>query len=144
MTITTEQYFAKPHSTDQLMAAQSLLVRVNALLEEARGAAAWDASADPDTGCQISGSRGGDGDGGFRTPMSRTGAPLSAHREAKAVDVHDDADTLDSWLSTFDDGHGGNSKLEQYGLYREAPGSTPGWAHLTTRAPGSGHRTYIP
>jgi hypothetical protein len=29
-------------------------------------------------------------------------------------------------------------------LYREDPGSTPGWVHLTTRAPKSGRRTFIP
>lgn len=144
MTITNTQYFQKPHSQQQTNDADELLEHVNALLDEASAAGVWDGADDPDTNCQISGAKGGDGDGGFRTPSSTTGAPHSAHRDAKAVDGYDPADKLDNWLDTFEDGHGGNSKLEQHGLYREHPSATPGWCHLTTRAPGSGHRTYFP
>lgn len=136
MTIASEDYFAKPHSAQQSADCEELLSRVNPLLAEATSAGAWTGANDPDTGCQISGSKGGDGDGGFRTPASTTGAPHSAHRQAQAVDVYDPGNTLDAWLT--------DEKLEQYDLYREHPDSTPSWVHLTTRAPGSGHRTYFP
>lgn len=144
MTITIEEYFAKPHSELERASAQELLTRVGSLLAEARSANVYDEATDPDTGTCISGARGGDGDGGFRTPASTTGAPGSAHRAAAAVDVYDVEDRLDTWLDTFENGAGGNTKLAQHGLYREHPSKTPGWCHLQTRAPGSGHRTFYP
>ena len=144
MTIDATQYFGKPHSDEQQADALELLSRVNPLLDEAALAGAYAHETDLDTGCEISGAKGGDGDGGFRTPLSRTGVPSSSHREAKAVDVHDPEDKLDSWLSSFEGENGANSKLEQYGLYRESPSATPSWVHLTTRAPGSGRRTFNP
>lgn len=143
--ITTEQYFRKPRSDEHEQNADQLLARVNALLNEAQ---ALDVGPyiDPDTGSQISGSQGGDGDGGYRTPGSRTGSARSSHRSAMAVDVYDPRDTLDSWLDQFEapGDTGGNTKLEQHGLYREHPTKTPGWCHLSTRAPGSGRRTFYP
>lgn len=144
MSINTDDYFRKPHSNAQLAAASDLLGRVNDLAHEAERAGAFTFTVDPDTWCAISGRKGGDGDGGFRTPSSTTGAPNSSHREAKAVDIHDPADRLDIWLDGFEDGQGGNSMLEKHDLYREAPDKTLGWAHLTTRAPASGHRTFQP
>ena len=57
---------------------------------------------------------------------------------------YDPGDRLDTWLNDFEDGQGGNSKLEEYGLYREAPSATPNWVHLTTRPPHSGKRTFQP
>lgn len=134
--ITAEQYFGKPRSPQQEADAADLLTRVNALLDEATIAGAYQAPIDADTGWQISGAKGSDGDGGFRTPSSRTGVPSSAHRQAKAVDVYDPDETLEQWIT--------DEKLAVYDLYREAPSSTPGWVHLTTRAPSSGHRTFIP
>lgn len=141
--ISRQEYFQKPHSPEQAAAADDLLARVEALRMDAEknGIAR---RVDPDTGCDISGSKGGDGDGGFRTPSSTTGAATSAHKAAKAVDVCDPGDELDTWLDQFEDGQGGNSKLEQYGLYRERPSKTPGWCHLQTRVPASGHRTFQP
>ena len=68
----------------------------------------------------------------------------SSHKEARAVDVYDPSDRLDEWLDTFEHGDGDNTRLEQHGLYREAPASTPTWCHLTTRAPHSGRRTFAP
>ena len=141
--ITVKHYFQKPHTAQQKQCAVVLLTKVNNLLWEANAAGAWDGTEDPDTNCQISGSKGGDGDGGFRTPSSTTGAPHSAHRQAEAVDVYDPGNKLDEWLDSFGK-IGSNSKLEQYDLYREASEATPGWCHLSTRAPGSGNRTYIP
>lgn len=142
--ISTEDYFRKPHNVTQRLDAEVLLRTVRAMVNEAveDGAFAW--KADPDTACCISGSQGGDGDGGFRTPGSRTGGPGSAHRAAMAVDVFDPEDRLDRWLDRFEGENGQNSKLAEHGLYREAPGATPGWCHLQTRAPGSGRRTFNP
>lgn len=147
--ISTSEYFEKPHTPAQTIAAANLLNRVNALAGEAQfvGAFAW--RVDPDTGTMISGRKGGDGDGGFRTPASTTGGPDSSHRilkpeEGAGVDPNDPGDRLDKWLDGFEDGKGGNSKLEEYDLYREHPDYTPGWTHLTTRRPPSGHRTFKP
>jgi len=134
--ITVQQYFGKPHSAEQEGNADDLLVRVNELLAEAQADGSYDGWLDPDTNTQISGAKGSDGDGGFRTPSSRTGVPSSSHRQAKAVDVYDPHEILEDWIT--------DAILEKYELYREAPEATPGWVHLTTRAPASGHRTFIP
>lgn len=143
--ISAHDYFgAKPHSEDQEAAALDLLERVNKLLAAARAAGAYWDWIDPDTGSQISGSKGGAGDGGFRLPTATTGSPHSSHKEAKAVDVYDPIGKLDDWLSEYDGPDWGNGVLEQFALYREAPTATPGWCHLTTRAPGSGRRTFNP
>jgi len=142
--ITVEEYFRKPHSYAQEKAAERLLVAEWLLMLDYRAATGNELETDPDTGCEISGTQGGDGDGGFRMKSSRTGAPGSSHREARAVDRFDPGDKIDTWLDQFEDGKGGNSMLEKHGLYREHPSKTPGWCHLTTRAPGSGHRTFYP
>lgn len=133
--ISLEDYFgAKPHSPDQAVAAQAMLARVNACVSDAYSGYAW--PIDPDTGTCISGSKGGAGDGGFRLPNSTTGAPHSAHKTAHAVDVFDPDGFLDNKLT--------DEILEQFDLYREAPGSTPSWCHLQSIPPGSGHRTFNP
>lgn len=144
--ITVEQYFSKPYSVAQEMSADDLLRRVNRLIDEAIQCRRFHFQVDPDTRCEISGSKGGDGDGGFRTLGSRTGSPGSSHRQAQAVDVYDPQNELDGWLDDFEapGDTGENSKLAEYELYREAPSATPGWAHLSTRAPGSGRRTFYP
>jgi hypothetical protein len=140
--ITIAQYFgAKAHSVEQLELAADLLERVDLLTEKAIAAGAFERDIDPDTGSEISGARGGAGDGGFRLPGSTTGTPNSSHKEAKAVDPFG---KLDEWLDGFEHGVGDNSMLHDCGLYREAPGSTPGWCHLSTRAPHSGRRTFNP
>lgn len=146
MSINTDDYFRKPFSGAQFAAASDLLKRVNDLAHEAERAGAFTFAIDPDTGCAISGRSGGDGDGGFRTPSSTTGAPSSSHREARGVDVYDPGNRLDRWLDGFEanDGAGGNRKLEEFGLYREAPSATNTWCHLTTRPPQSGARTFNP
>lgn len=142
--ITIEQYFgAKPHSTKQALAATDLLRLVNMLCDEAE-ADGVERQTDPDTGTEISGSKGGNGDGGFRMPGATTGRAMSSHKEGRGVDVFDPVNKLDDWLDLFEGSEGQNSKLEQCGLYRERPNETPGWSHLTTRAPSSGKRTFIP
>lgn len=143
--ITREQYFAgKPHTPEQEAAAAVLLERNNALRAEYEQATGQTLPDCPNTGSGISGSKGGQGDGGFRLQTATTGRGNSSHKEAKGVDNFDPHDGLDTWLDQFEDGLGGNSKLEAHDLYREATGSTPGWCHTTTRAPHSGHRTFLP
>ena len=134
--ITTTEYFNKPHSPAQLEAAEDLLARVAALLILAQSEGAYDNWINPHTGSRISGSKDGDGDGGFRTPGTRTGAANSPHRDARAIDVYDPLNRLDDWIT--------DAVLENVGLYREHPSATPGWVHLQTRAPGSGMRTFRP
>ena len=143
--ISPEQYFgSKTHSLEHERDADDLLVRVNALCEEASSGGVFHWAIDPDTGTEISGSRGGAGDGGLRLPTATTGRQKSSHKEARAVDVYDPQNELNDWLSEFDNAWWGNAKLEQHGLYREAPGATPTWVHLSTREPGSGRRTFNP
>ncbi|HEY6965854.1 MAG TPA: hypothetical protein VI229_00170 [Burkholderiales bacterium] len=149
--ISAIEYFGyKPHTPQQASCALDLLDRVNGLRAEAF-AAGVPCPIDPDTGTEISGSKGGAGDGGFRLETATTGRGNSSHKILPAakpagagVDCFDPTNALDGWLDQFEDGAGGNSKLEEYGLYREHPDSTPGWCHLTNRAPGSGHRTFQP
>jgi hypothetical protein len=154
--ITEAQYFAaKPHTLAQYDAAVILLGRVNRLLDEAEAVGPFRRRRDPDTGTEISGARGGSGDGGFRMSTSTTGKVGSAHKclpankpEGAAVDPYDPGSHLDNWLDKFETGNGGNSKLEEYGLYREHPDHTRGgtpeqdWCHLQTRPVASGRRTF--
>lgn len=143
--MTNPQYFqAKPHTALHEEAADDLLKRRNALRSEWCDLTGREPPTCPNTGTEISGSKGGQGDGGFRMPTATTGKENSSHKEARGVDDFDPGDELDKWLNQFEDGKGGNSKLESYGLYREHPDDTPGWCHLTTRAPHSGHRTFKP
>ena len=116
--------------------ARDLLERVNRLLQQATNEGAYLEWLDDDTGTQISGSKGGYGDGGFRLQLATTGKPFSSHKQGRAVDVFDPHGRLDDWLT--------DETLEQFGLYREAPQATRGWCHLSTQAPGSGKRTFIP
>ena len=142
--LTTPQYFGhKPHGEDHEKAALDLLGRRNALRAEWMKATGKECPIDPDTGTEISGSRGGNGDGGFRLATATTGKQFSSHKEAKGVDDFDSENEFDIWLDQFET-DGGNTKLEEYGLYREHPSATITWCHLTTRAPGSGKRTFYP
>jgi len=142
--ITVFQYFAKPHTEAQKDSAVDLLSRVEALRQEFYKDTERGPEIDPDTRNEISGTRGGDGDGGFRTPRSTTGAPNSSHRQAAGVDCYDPEDHFDSWLDRFERDDGGNTMLQKHGLYREHPSATSSWVHLTTRPPGSGKRTFNP
>ena len=131
--ITISQYFqAKPHTADHVVAAYDLLKRVDSLLQCLN----YTVPLCPNTGTAISGSKGGSGDGGFRLQTATTGAALSSHKTGQGIDLYDPKGALDSLLT--------DSLLEQFGLYREAPSATSGWCHLTTRAPHSGNRTFLP
>lgn len=138
--IMLEQYFGSkinhPDATpERKQNAVALLSKVNRMLDDA-----YDEGVklgnDPDTGTQISGAKGGAGDGGFRLSTSSTGRPGSTHKEGLGIDIFDFNEALDNWLT--------NPKLEAYGLYREAPEATKGWCHLQSRPPRSGARTYYP
>ena len=86
------------------------------------------------TNSQVSGQKYG----GFRPQSCTEGAPSSAHKEGRAVDIYDPKDALDKWLTNNPE------KLISFNLFREHPSATSGWCHLTTRAPNSGKRTFYP
>ena len=131
--ISKEQYFqAKPHTEADVANFTELMVRVESLLTSLE----YTVPNCPNTGSQISGSKGGSGDGGFRLNTATTGAALSSHKQAMAVDLYDPNNTLDDMLT--------DEILTKYDLYREHPADTERWCHLTTRAPHSGHRTFQP
>ena len=135
--ITLPQYFAgKPRNQEQEGLATDLLDRVNDLIDEYERDTGWQVMTCPNTGSQVSGSKNGQGDGGFRLPTATTGSLHSSHKEARAVDVYDPDNRLEQWVN--------DDLLEVHGLYREAPDATPHWVHLTTRPPGSGRRTFEP
>jgi len=134
--ITLTDYFnIKPATAEQSFAAVDLLKAVNELLEEYCADTGRELMRNTKTGNLISGSR--NGDGGFRLSDSKTGVALSSHKEGRGIDIFDGiSGRLDLWIT--------DAILEEFDLYREDPGSTPGWVHLTTRAPKSGRRTFIP
>lgn len=79
---------------------------------------------------------------GYRPPAINAkvarAAPNSAHAVCMAVDLADKDGTLDQWcLDNL-------KELEIIGLFLEDPKNTPGWCHLTTRAPKSGNRVFKP
>lgn len=134
--ITADEYFAgyprHPGITLNMRAsAHDMLARVNALLDwaETQG---WQPQINPHTGTLVSGQT----DGGWRPKECKTGFPNSAHKQARAVDVFDPGNSLDSLIT--------DDVLEDFGLYREAPEATAGWTHLTDRPPGSKMRTFNP
>lgn len=137
--ITAMQYFkGRPFETEHAMNAEKLLQSINALLYAAAADGAYDYRIDPDTNSQISGAKGGTGDGGYRPSTSTTGAPHSAHRVGCACDVYDPDRKLALWCDTH------RNVLEANGLYMEHLQWTPGWCHLQDIPPGSGQRVYRP
>ena len=111
--------------------AEELLDRVNALLLDA-AAHNITLEENPCTGTYVSGEQYG----GFRPQSCKIGAPFSAHKIGMAVDIYDPDNALDNWIS--------DGILAKHDLYRESPSATRGWCHLTTRAPRSGKRTFLP
>lgn len=134
--ITLSEYVG-PHSDspdwneERQEAAVAMLDKVNDLLAEAEAHGVL-LDENPRTGSLVSGITFG----GFRPQDCPQGAPHSAHKEGRAVDVYDPMGLLDKWIT--------DALLARHGLYREAPVSTLGWSHLTDRAPGSGQRTFNP
>lgn len=136
MTITAQDYFRAyadhPAITDAIRAnADKLLEKVNALLEECVGNG-WEPKINPATGTLISGQN----NGGWRPPECPIGAPSSSHKQGRGIDIADADGSLDEMIT--------DGMLEFHGLYREAPGATSGWTHLSDRAPPSGRRTFWP
>lgn len=134
--ITIDQYFGRWNSdadatVERRRNAEAMLKKVNPALAAAE-ADGVKLQINRNTKSQISGNTYG----GFRPQSCPQGAPHSSHKEGRGVDVYDPDGELDEWLD--------DEKLEGFGLYREAPESTPGWCHLTDRAPPSGHRTFKP
>ena len=111
-----------------------LLNRVNDLLGDYYAETNRVVGIDADTGTQISGSRGGSGDGGFRLPQSRTGVKGSSHKQGMGVDLYDPKGELGRWIAT--------RHLVKRDLYQETMRCTPGWVHLQTRP--TSRRIYQP
>lgn len=86
----------------------------------------------PATGNLVSGNTYG----GFRPQDCPQGASTSSHKEGQGVDIYDPKNELDNWIT--------DTVLKKHGLYRESPLYTKSWCHLTTRAPKSGKRTFVP
>ena|SRR5690606_22041941 len=132
--ITIAEYFGKweIQKTPQFItSAEGLLFRVNRLLLAAVNDGVM-LKKNPRTGSYVSGEQYG----GFRPAECTIGAARSAHKQALAVDVYDPKNALDEWLT--------DARLEEHELYREHPDDTFGWCHLSTKAPGSGRRTFKP
>ena len=53
-----------------------------------------------------------------------------------AVDIFDPKNEIDGAIT--------DQLLIAHELYREHPAATKGWCHLTTRAPHSGNRSFLP
>lgn len=80
---------------------------------------------------------------GYRSPdynVSIGGSQRSAHCEGRAVDLNDP----DANLARFLLSERGLSLLASLSLYMEHPNYTQGWIHLTSRAPASKRRVFIP
>lgn len=137
--ITQQQYFGTKQYTDQQAEnCDALLESVNQCCDYAAQSKSYFYPIDPDTGIQISGAKGGSGDGGFRIPESNTGAKTSSHKDANGVDVFDPARVFAAWCVA------NPQILASLGLYMEDPRWTPGWVHLQRIPPKSGKRIYIP
>jgi len=136
MTVTKEDYF-KAYAGHEAITpaieanATHLLIKVNGLLEECVGNG-WKPVVNPETGSLVSGHL----NGGWRPPECEIGAPQSSHKQGRGVDIYDPDNSLDDMLT--------DGMLEHHGLYREAPGATKSWTHLSDRAPPSGKRTFFP
>lgn len=134
--ITVDDYFrayaGHPEITAEIRHnAENLLAAVNELLDCAL-AEGIRLSTNPATRTFIS----GQDNGGWRPQACPIGAPTSSHKQGQGVDVADHDGSLDAWIT--------DECLADFHLYREHPESTSGWCHLTTRAPGSGSRTFWP
>lgn len=140
--ITREQMIG-PHKGDPYITPEivrnidALLVPVNEIcqLAELDGVLLED---DPDTGTAISGSRGGSGAGGLRTPAIVSVAVASEHYRGNAVDRVDAHRSLMRWCLTH------SQELVKRQLYMEHPQWTSVWCHFQRVPPGSHNRWFIP
>ena len=133
--ITISEYFgSKIKTAENDSNAFDLLGRVNDLTSMYEADTGAEMPINPATNSHISGS----GNGGFRLRDCPIGAYHSSHKQGMAVDIFDPFDSLDKWITLNPD------VLVTFDLFREYPVSTIGWCHLTTRAPLSGRRTFLP
>jgi hypothetical protein len=136
--ITLEQYFGpwadSDDATDERRANAAALLAAAGQLEITARNDGVPFPTNPATNSGVSGQRYG----GFRPQACVIGAASSAHKQGLAVDLFDPSGAIDEWcLANLD-------KLEDCGIYIEAPDSTKGWSHWSTRAPRSGNRVFIP
>lgn len=115
------------------IAAGDLLVSVNELLDAA-AAEGVDLLINPATHSHVS----GQGNGGYRPPWVRVGAPASKHRTGHAVDIYDPHRELAAWCIAHQD------RLVECGLAMEDPRWAPTWTHLQDLLPGSGKHVFVP
>ena len=113
--------------------AMTLVEKVNDLLEE-MFADGVDFHLNPSTNSYISGKTYG----GFRPQDCPQGAHTSSHKTGQGVDLYDPKRELARWCHVHHD------KLAKHDLWMESWDATPGWVHLTTRAPRSGKREFQP
>jgi hypothetical protein len=111
--------------------AAILLSRVNSLIDHLKEKGVK-FPTNPKTSTLVSGSTFG----GFRPQSCPQGAPNSSHKEGQGVDLYDPGNAIDTALT--------DAILASFDLYREHPSATNSWVHLTTRAPGSRRRSFIP
>ena len=130
------EYFGKflhhPDATDQAYENAERLLDAVGKLEDFAKYDNIDLPINPMTKSRVSGTQYG----GFRPHNCPEGSVKSSHKTGEGIDLYDPQNALDEWVN--------DSVLEACELYREDPGSTQHWCHLTTRAPGSGHRTFMP
>ena len=120
-------------NTERQDNANKLLDAANKLMD-CMSAYGIDFLINPTTNSNVSGQTLG----GFRPQSCTIGAPLSNHKEGLAIDIHDPINAIDNWLLQNQD------KLEQFGIYIEAPTSTIGWSHWSIKPPKSGRHVFQP
>lgn len=81
----------------------------------------------------------GAGNGGVRPPDATVGAPLSAHKDGRALDLYDPKRLIMAWLLGA-----GRQMLETLELYVEHPQWTRSWVHVQYGPPKSGNRFFVP
>ena len=141
MIITIEDYFGPwkdhPDATEERKQNARLLLHACSALQYFAERDGVEFLDNPHTGNNVSGKTYG----GFRPQDCPQGAPASSHKQGQGVDRYDPEGLIDAWCIKNSEVGG---LLETCGIYIEAPGSTPGWSHWTTRRPRSGNRVFRP
>ena len=141
MIITIEDYFGPwedhPDATEERKQNARLLLHACSALQYFAERDGVEFLDNPHTGNNVSGKTYG----GFRPQDCPQGAPASSHKQGQGVDRYDPEGLIDAWCMNNSEVGG---LLETCGIYIEAPGSTPGWSHWTTRRPPSGIRVFRP